>query len=179
MARQYLAGRAGRAPWAAGPSWCCPARSGPSWRWKTGPGSAGRRPGPGCSGTRPPAGASWTLGDTTDPNNPEKLPGRRRTPRPRPQRRPFPWTQTAAPGLPPHTGKPVLPSRAPKAAPRGARPVSARETWASKAPGGQSLPPAPVRWCGPCSEPAGAALRRTMSKNRSQQVKPIVVRCFI
>lgn len=72
----YLAGRAGRAPWAAAPSCCSPARSGPSWRWTTGPGNAGSRPVPSCSGTRLPAGASWTLGDTTDPNNPEKLPGR-------------------------------------------------------------------------------------------------------
>lgn len=71
----YLAGRAGRAPWAAAPSRCPPARSGPSWRWTTGPGSAGSRPAPSCSGTGLPAGASWTLGDTTDPNNPEKLPG--------------------------------------------------------------------------------------------------------
>ena len=62
----HLAGRAGRAPWAAAPSCCPPARSGPSWPW-TGPGSAGSRPVPRCSGTRLPAGASWTLGDTTDP----------------------------------------------------------------------------------------------------------------
>lgn len=76
----YLVGRAGRAPWAAAPSCCCPGRSGPSWQWTAGPGSAGSRPVPSCSGTRLPAGASWTLGDTTDPNNPEKLP--RRAPSP-------------------------------------------------------------------------------------------------
>lgn len=76
----YLAGRAGRAPWAAAPSCCSPGRSGPSWRWTTGPGSAGSRPVPSCSGTRLPAGASWTLGDTTEPNNPEKLPGQAPSP---------------------------------------------------------------------------------------------------
>lgn len=70
----YLAARAGRAPGAAAPSCCSPARSGPSWRG-AGPGSAGRRPAPRRSGTRPPAGASWTLGDTTDPADPEKRPG--------------------------------------------------------------------------------------------------------
>lgn len=76
----YLAARAGRAPGAAAPSCCSPARSGPSWRW-AGPGSAGCRPAPRRSGTRPPAGASWALGDRTDPADPEELPGARRHPR--------------------------------------------------------------------------------------------------
>lgn len=101
----YLAGRAGRAPWAAAPSGCSPVRSGPSWRWAADPGSAGSRPARSCSGTRRPADASWTLGDTTDPNNPEKRPGPQH---PAPRR--CPCGPTAPQGLSPPVPARFLPA---------------------------------------------------------------------
>lgn len=64
--RPYLAGRVGRAPWAAVPSCCSLGHPGPSWQWAPGPGNAGSRPVLSCSGTWLPAGASWRLCDRTE-----------------------------------------------------------------------------------------------------------------
>lgn len=64
--RPYLAGRVGRAPWAAAPSCCSLGHPGPSWQWAPGPGNAGSRPVRSCSGTWLPAGASWRLCDRTE-----------------------------------------------------------------------------------------------------------------
>lgn len=66
QASPYLAGRVGRAPWAAVPSCCSLGHPGPSWQWAPGPGNAGSRPVPSCSGTWLPAGASWRLCDETE-----------------------------------------------------------------------------------------------------------------